>query len=99
LKSLWQRALQVPQLGLDDNFFDLGADSLTIVGVHSSLQKTLQREIPVTDLFEFSTIRTLGQHLGQEKAAGPSFSEQQRQAQRQREAFARQRQRKGGGSL
>jgi acyl carrier protein len=99
LKNLWQRALQVPQLGLDDNFFDLGADSLTIVGVHSSLQKTLQREIPVTDLFEFTTIRTLGQHLGQENVAGPSFSEQQQQAHRQREAFARQRQRRGGSSL
>jgi amino acid adenylation domain-containing protein len=99
LKNLWQRALQVPQLGLDDNFFDLGADSLTIVGVHSSLQKTLQREIPVTDLFEFTTIRALAQHLGQENAAGPSFSEQQQQAQRQREAFARQRQRRGGSAL
>jgi acyl carrier protein len=99
LKSLWQCALEVPQLGLDDNFFDLGADSLTIVGVHSSLQKTLQREIPVTDLFEFTTIRSLGQHLGQENAAGPSFSEQQQQAQRQRAAFARQRQRRGGSAL
>ncbi len=99
LKSLWSRALQVPQIGLDDNFFDLGGDSLTIVAVHSTLQKALQREIPVTDLFEFTTIRTLSQHLGEENAAGPSFSEMQQQAQRQREAFARQRERRGGGSL
>ncbi|HEY3975197.1 MAG TPA: non-ribosomal peptide synthetase [Candidatus Sulfotelmatobacter sp.] len=102
LKDLWQRALQVQPLNLDDNFFDLGADSLTIVGVHSSLQKKLQREIPVTDLFEFSTIRSLSRHLsagvGEQNAPGPAFSEQQQQAQRQRDAFARQRQRRGGGS-
>ena len=99
LKELWRRALAVPQLGLDDNFFDLGADSLTIVAVHSNLQKLLQREISLTDLFEFTTIRTLSQHLGREKAAGPSFSEMQQQAQRQREAFARQRERMGGSTL
>jgi amino acid adenylation domain-containing protein len=98
LKALWQRALQVSQIGLDDNFFDLGADSLTIVSVHSKLQKTLEREIPVTDLFEFTTIRTLTNHLTVEKK-GPSFSEMQLQAQRQREAFARQRERRGGSSL
>jgi amino acid adenylation domain-containing protein len=98
LKTLWKRALQVAQIGLDDNFFDLGADSLTIVSVHSKLQKTLEREIPVTDLFEFTTIRTLTNHLGQEKK-DPSFSEMQLQAQRQREAFARQRERRGGSSL
>ncbi len=95
LKTLWRRALQVSQIGLDDNFFDLGADSLTIVSVHSKLQKTIQREIPVTDLFEFTTIRTLTNHLADEKK-GPSFSEMQLQAQRQREAFARQRERRGG---
>ena len=98
LKNLWQRALQVPQIGIDDNFFDLGADSLTIVSVHSKLQKMLEREIPVTDLFEFTTIRSLTNHLGEEKK-GPSFSEMQLQAQRQREAFARQRERRGGSSL
>ena len=98
VKSLWRRALQVPQIGLDDNFFDLGADSLTIVSVHSQLQKMLQREIPVTDLFEFTTVRTLTDHLAEEKK-GPSFSEMQLQAQRQREAFARQRERRGGSSL
>ena len=95
---LWRRALQVSQIGLDDNFFDLGADSLTIVSVHSNLQKALQREIPVTDLFEFTTIRVLTNHLAEEKK-GPSFSEMQLQAQRQREAFARQRERRGGSSL
>lgn len=98
VKTLWRRALQVSQIGLDDNFFDLGADSLTIVSVHSQLQKMLQREIPVTDLFEFTTVRTLTDHLAEEKK-GPSFSEMQLQAQRQREAFARQRERRGGSSL
>jgi amino acid adenylation domain-containing protein len=99
LAELWQRILRVERVGLDDNFFDLGGDSLMIVAAHSNLQKTLQVEIPVTDLFEFTTIRTLARHLGEKTPSGPSFSEVQLQAQKQREAFARQRGRRAGGAM
>jgi len=100
LITLWKRILRVDRVGLDDNFFDIGGDSLLLVAVHSNLQKTLQIEIPVTDLFEFTTVRTLARRLGSQKApaASPSLSDSQLQAQRQRDAFARQRQKRGGGS-
>jgi amino acid adenylation domain-containing protein len=99
LVELWQRILRVERVGLDDNFFDLGGDSLMIVAAHSNLQKTFEVEIPVTDLFEFTTIRTLARHLGEKAPSGPSFSEVQLQAQKQREAFARQRERRAGGAM
>jgi amino acid adenylation domain-containing protein len=100
LIALWKRILRVDGVGLDDNFFDIGGDSLLLVAVHSNLQKTLQIEIPVTDLFEFTTVRTLARRLHSQKtpAASPALSESQLQAQRQRDAFARQRQKRGGGS-
>jgi amino acid adenylation domain-containing protein len=99
LAELWQRILRVERVGLDDNFFDLGGDSLMIVAAHSNLQKALAVEIPVTDLFEFTTIRSLARHLGEKTPSGPSFSEVQLQAQKQREAFARKRERRAGGAM
>jgi len=99
LVELWQRILRVERVGLDDNFFDLGGDSLMIVAAHSNLQKTFEAEIPVTDLFEFTTIRTLARHLGEQTPSRPSFSEVQLQGQKQREAFARQRRRRAGGAI
>jgi len=98
LIDVWRRVLCLERVGLDDNFFDLGGDSLLLVAVHSNLQKILQTEIPVVDLFEFTTIRTLARRLGQAAPAGPSFAQIQRQAQRQREAFARRRERRAGGA-
>ncbi|PYO49941.1 MAG: hypothetical protein DMD72_03665 [Gemmatimonadetes bacterium] len=98
LIDVWRRVLCLERVGLDDNFFDLGGDSLLLVAVHSNLQKILQTEIPVVDLFEFTTIRTLARRLGQAAPAGPSFAQVQRQAQRQREAFARRRERRAGGA-
>lgn len=94
--DVWKKVLRLDSLGMDDNFFDLGGDSLLIVAVHSQLQKLLHREIEVTDLFEHTTIRTLSQHLGKAEAAAPAFSAAQLQAQKQREAFAKQRVLKGG---
>jgi len=97
LAELWQRILRVPHVGLDDNFFDLGGDSLLLVAVHSNLQKILRTEIPLTDLFEFATIRKLAQHLGHEQSPPSPLSDVEKRAHRQREAFIRFRGRCPGG--
>ena len=97
LMQLWQRVLNVPALGLDDNFFDLGGDSLLLVAVHSNLQKILQTKIALTDLFEFATIRKLANHLGRAQPQSPAASDSGERARRQREAFSRFRSRNSGG--
>jgi acyl carrier protein len=66
----WKEALGLPGLGLNQNFFDLGAHSLTVAEVQAKLQIALQREIPIVDLFEFPTIALLSRHLsGSESVA------------------------------
>jgi acyl-coenzyme A synthetase/AMP-(fatty) acid ligase/acyl carrier protein len=99
LAQLWQRILKVQDVELDQNFFDLGGDSLLLVAVHSNLQKTLQRQISLTDLFEFSTIRRLAQHLSRIESTSAIPANVQETAQRQREAFTRFRSRRSGGGL
>lgn len=91
ITNVWCKVLSVRGLGLDDNFFDLGADSLLLVQAHSELQKVLKRTIAVTDLFEFSTVRTLCKHLGDGAASRVAVTEIQNRANRQRAAMARQR--------
>jgi len=95
--QLWQRTLNVPHVALDDNFFDLGGDSLLLVAVHSNLQKALGIEIPVTDLFEFTTIRKLAGHLSKQQPSGTELAEAQQRAKRQREAFVRLRTHRANG--
>jgi amino acid adenylation domain-containing protein len=97
LAQLWQRILTIPSVGLDDNFFDLGGDSLSLVAVHSNLQKTLQTQISLTDLFEFTTIRKLAKHLSHLQSQSTAESDPQERARRQREAFIRFRNRNSGG--
>lgn len=93
LIELWGRILHVRNVGLDDNFFDLGGDSLLLVAVHSKLQVALQRKIEVTDLFEFTTVRKLAAHLSRkDESAAPLLAEARERAEKQRGAFARLRQ-------
>jgi amino acid adenylation domain-containing protein len=96
LVAIWKRVLQLEHVGLDDNFFDLGGDSLLIVAVHAQLRKALERDIELTDLFDCTTIRTLAKHLSSAAPEKPSFTAVQTLAQKQREAFAKQRTSKGG---
>ena len=74
IAGVWKEVLGVEEVGVDDNFFDLGGHSLLLVRVHSRLQKLLEREIPIVDLFHYSTVEALARHLGAEPSrpkAGP----------------------------
>ncbi len=61
--EIWQEVLGVPKVGRDDNFFDLGGTSMLIIRVLRRLRQAFAKEISVVDLFRYTTVRTLAQHL------------------------------------
>jgi amino acid adenylation domain-containing protein len=93
IAGIWRRRLNIDQIGRDDNFFDVGGDSLMLVNVHRDLQTELAVEIPVTALFEFTTVRTLADHLTARTQTALMPSQAQERGKRQRNAFALQRNR------
>jgi acyl carrier protein len=95
--AVWRRFLGTDRIGLADNFFDLGGDSLLLGRVQMSLQKELQIKLPITALFEFTTVRSLVHYLDGQISPKPFISDSQQRAQRQRAAFARQRERRPDG--
>jgi amino acid adenylation domain-containing protein len=78
IAAAWQGALGVPSVGMNDNFFDLGAHSLTVAEVQAKLQEALGREISLLDLFEFSTVNALARHLGGTQSHGQVSDRAQR---------------------
>jgi acyl transferase domain-containing protein/acyl carrier protein len=59
IAALWQIALGVDKVGVDDNFFDLGGDSLIAIQVISRLKEEFKIDIPVASLYERLTVRSL----------------------------------------
>jgi hypothetical protein len=63
IASVWQELLGVRDIGVHDNFFDLGGRSLLLVRVQARLTKCLNQEISMLDLFRRPTIHGLATHL------------------------------------
>jgi acyl carrier protein len=61
--AVWREVLAVDKVGLNDNFFDLGGHSLSIVKVHSKLCGHLKCNLTLVDLFQNPTIATLADRL------------------------------------
>ena len=61
--EIWREVLGVEQVGVHDNFFDLGGRSLLVVQVHGKLKRTLEQEFPLVDLFKYTTVHALAEYL------------------------------------
>jgi len=56
LAQIWREVLDLPQVGIRSNFFDLGGHSLMITRILSRLKEALQIELPMKAMFEAPTI-------------------------------------------
>lgn len=74
LFHIWKKVLGLESIGYDDNFFDLGGDSLGIAKVQTLIEKELAINIPVTILLQYPTISQLSNHLGQQENLKKSTS-------------------------
>jgi amino acid adenylation domain-containing protein len=59
LIKLWERILDVRPVGLRDNFFDLGGNSLVAVRLFSEMRKMFGRAFPLSVLFQAPTVEKL----------------------------------------
>jgi amino acid adenylation domain-containing protein len=56
LARIWSEVLAVDQVGVDDNFFDLGGHSLAATRVVSQVIKQFRLEMPLQSLFQSPTV-------------------------------------------
>ena len=72
IATIWQDVLGISNVGRDSNFFDLGGHSLQLVRVNTRLRQAFNKDIPVVDMFRFTTVRALANHLSDQADSNSS---------------------------
>ncbi|NEP13419.1 MAG: alpha/beta fold hydrolase, partial [Symploca sp. SIO2C1] len=63
LAEIWTEVLGIKQVGIHDNFFDLGGHSLIAVRLMSQIEKQFGKNLPLATLFKAPTITQLANIL------------------------------------
>jgi len=69
IAKIWQMVLGVERVGVNDNFFDLGGHSLLMTEIYSQLQKVIDKDLRMAELFQYPNIQSLARFLAPDKEA------------------------------
>jgi tyrocidine synthetase-3 len=70
IAAVWLEVLNLERVGVDDNYFDLGGNSLNIIQVNNRLNELFEDRLPVMVMFRYPTIRSLAGFLGRQETDG-----------------------------
>lgn len=74
LADLWGTVLGLADVGVDQDFFDLGGHSLMAVRLMAAIEEELGRALPLSSLFAGGTVSSQAQHLRDTADGGPQES-------------------------
>ena len=68
LLAIWEQVLEIQGLGVEDDYFELGGDSLVGLILFGEVESAFGVALPVSTLLDCPTVRLLAQRLEEEKA-------------------------------
>jgi acyl-CoA synthetase (AMP-forming)/AMP-acid ligase II/acyl carrier protein len=71
IAKLWANELNLPAVGLDDNFFAIGGDSLSGVRLFLAVEKTFGKPLPERALVNITTVREMARLIEADDGALP----------------------------
>ena len=98
LAGIFRELLGLNEIGVDDNFFDLGANSLMMVQVVEKIRAELGIKMSLVRLFEFTTLRSLAGAIANSETNQAAAPPEQNRGQLRREMMQRRREVRGGRS-
>ena len=94
IAAVWEEVLGIEQVGIHDNFFELGADSLIGIQLVTRLSKELNVNIPAVSLFEGPTVSALSALIQRDEDTGPKFDDSRNRGAQRRERLQKLRDKK-----
>jgi mycobactin peptide synthetase MbtE len=69
--AVWRELLERDDIGVENNFFDVGGHSHLLVQVMNALRDKVDGELTVVDFFRYPTVRGLAAYLVEQSPAAP----------------------------
>ena len=67
IARIWRKYLEIENVGINENFFDIGGHSLLLSQVFYELKQEIKMELMIVNLFQYPTIRQLASFISQEQ--------------------------------
>lgn len=83
--EIWQDILGISNIGIHDNFFDLGGSSLLVTNLVARLKAAFSVKLSLAGVFENPTVHLLSEIIRNGNGERPSFAESKSRGQRRRE--------------
>jgi len=96
IAEVWQAQLGVEDVGVDDNFFEVGGDSLLLVEVANKLAGKLKIDLKVHHLFEYPTIRAVADFLNPASKPAPARDDMDARLQKRKNTLSRRKKNRTG---
>jgi amino acid adenylation domain-containing protein len=89
IAHIWEEILSIRKISRNSNFFDLGADSLSIMRARNRLEQVVGKEFAIVDIFRNPTVKLLAQFLSTNQNANTVAVHRKPQIEAQKEAATR----------
>jgi tyrocidine synthetase III len=86
LLSLWRQYLNTDRIGVQDNFFDVGGNSLLLVKLYSDINAIYPQKLNITDLFTHTTISDVAAFIEKKNASPSVFQKVHARVEKQKQA-------------
>ena len=88
IAAIWCEVLELPEVGVDTNFADVGGHSLAMVQVLGRLKERVSQSVTLVDLFRYTTIRALARFLSAASQPDPALAASASRAASRRAAMS-----------
>ncbi len=98
IAAVWQEVLGIDDVGVTDNFFDLGGHSLQASQVHGKLRARFEKDLRLFELFQFPTIEAMAKYINDEYVEESAPEQGVERAEVRKELRSRRRRKAAGES-
>lgn len=88
IAKIWKKYLKIENIGINENFFDIGGHSLLLSQVFYELKQEIKTELMIVNLFQYPTIRQLAVYISKEQEEKDEIEVKER-GEKQRNAYGK----------